>query len=200
VRALLRSGRIGTPHAVQAVFSYFNDNPADIRNQRAIGGGALYDIGCYAIVAARYVFEAEPLRAVSLVDRDPQLHIDHVTSGLLDFGAGRQLAFTVSMQCCSHQRVTVLGTRGCIEVLIPFNAPQGAVSQIRIDESGKLDGSGITMETLPDADQYLRMAEDFSRTIRGEQAPFWGLDDAIAQMAVIDALWRSERSNAWEAI
>ena len=200
VRELLRSGRIGTPRAVQAVFSYFNDNPADIRNQRDIGGGALYDIGCYAIVAARYVFEAEPVRAVSLVDRDPQLQVDRTTSGLLDFGAGRQLSFTVSTQCCSHQRITVLGTRGSIEVLIPFNAPQGAISQIRIDATGKLDGSGLTVETLPEADQYQRMAEDFSRNVRGEQAPFWGVDDAISQMAVIDALWRSEHSSAWEVV
>ncbi len=191
VRELLHSGRIGIPRAVQAVFSYFNDNPADIRNQRDIGGGALYDIGCYAVVVARYVFEAEPVRAVALVDRDPQLHIDRITSGLLDFGPGRQLSFTVSTQCCPHQRVTVLGTRGCIEVPIPFNAPQGAISQIRIDDS---------VETLPEADQYQRMAEDFSRNVRGEQAPFWGLDDAICQMAVIDALWRSERSGTWEVV
>jgi predicted dehydrogenase len=200
VRELLRSGRIGTPRAVQAVFSYFNDNPADIRNQPDIGGGALYDIGCYAIVAARYFFEAEPLRAVALVDRDPHLGIDRLTSGLLDFGAGRQLSFTVSMQCRSHQRVTVLGTQGRIELAIPFNAPQGATSQIRIDDSGKLDGSGVTIETLQEADQYQRMAEDFSRTVRGEPAPFWGIEDAILQMAVIDALWRSERSSAWEAV
>jgi predicted dehydrogenase len=199
-RELLRSGRIGTPHAVQAVFSYFNDDPADIRNQPDIGGGALYDIGCYAIVAARYFFEAEPLRAVALIDRDPQMRVDRLTSGLLDFGAGRQLSFTVSMQCRSHQRVTVLGTHGRIELGIPFNAPQGATSQIRIDDSGKLDGSGTTVETLRAADQYQLMAEDFCRTIRGEPAPFWGLDDAIAQMAVIDALWRSERSSAWEAV
>jgi predicted dehydrogenase len=200
VRELLRSGRIGTARVVQAVFSYFNDNPADIRNQRDIGGGALYDIGCYAIVAARHVFEAEPLRAVALVDRDPQLQVDRVTSGLLDFGSGRQLSFTVSTQCGSHQRVTVLGTRGRIEVMIPFNPPQGATSEIRIDESGKLDGSGVTVETLPEGDQYQRMVEDFSRNVRGEPAPFWGLDDAVSQMKVIDALWRSERSNAWEPV
>ena len=89
VRELLRGERIGTPRAVQAAFSYFNDNAADIRNQRDIGGGALYDIGCYAILVARYVFEAEPARAVALVDRDPRLRIDRVTSGLLDFGPGR---------------------------------------------------------------------------------------------------------------
>jgi predicted dehydrogenase len=200
MRDLLRSGRIGTPRAVQAVFSYFNDNATDIRNQRDIGGGALYDIGCYAIVAARYVFEAEPLRAVALFDRDPELRVDRLTSGLLDFGPGRQLSFTISTQCVAHQRITVLGTRGRIELLIPFNAPQGATTQIRIDDSGKLDGSGITVETLPESDQYQRMAEDFSRLVRGEQAPFWDVDDAISQMAVIDALWRSERSNSWEAV
>jgi len=201
VRELLRSGRIGTPRIVQAAFSYFNDDPANIRNQADLAGaGALYDIGCYAIVTARHVFEAEPLRAVALVDRDPALRVDRSTSGLLDFGAGRQLSFSVSMRSCPHQRVTVLGTRGRIEVVIPFNAPQGAGTQIRIDDGGALDGSGITVETLPQADQYQRLVEDFSRNVRGEPAPFWGLDDAIAQMAVIDALWRSERSGAWERV
>jgi len=199
-RELLRSGRIGTVRAVQAVFSYFNDDAADIRNQPDIGGGALYDIGCYAIVAARHFFDAEPLRAVALVDRDPQLRVDRLTSGLLDFGAGRQLSFTVSTQCRSHQRLTVLGTQGRMELFIPFNAPQGETSEIRIDHSGKLDGSGVTLEKLPAADQYQCMTEDFSRVVRGEPAPCWGVDDAISQMAVIDALWRSERSNAWENV
>ena len=200
LRELVRGGRVGTPRSVQATFSFFNDNPADIRNQPEIGGGALYDIGCYAILAARFIFEAEPLRAVALMDRDPALRIDRSTSGLLDFGAGRQLAFTVSTQCCSHQQVTVLGTRGCIELEIPFNAPQGAISRIRIDQTGALDGSGLAIEELPEADQYQRMIEDFSRNLRGEKAPFWGLDDAISQMEVMDALSRSERSSAWETV
>ena len=200
VRELVREGRIGTARVIQAAFSFFNDNPADIRNQPQIGGGALYDIGCYAVVAGRYVFEAEPLRAVALVDRDSTLGIDRTTSGLLDFGAGRQLAFSVSTQCCSHQRVIVLGARGRIEMEIPFNAPQGAVSRIRIDSTGALDGSGTTVETLAEVDQYQRMVEDFSRTVRGESAPFWGLDDALPQMAVIDALRRSERSAAWAPV
>jgi predicted dehydrogenase len=198
VRELVRSGRIGTPRIVQAAFSYFNEDAADIRNQPLTGGGALFDIGCYAIVAARFVFEAEPLRAVALVDRDPRFGTDRSTSGLLDFGAGRQLSFSVSTQCCSHQRVAVVGTRGRIEVLIPFNPPQGSVAQIRLD-SGTFDGNGRILET-PEADQYQRLVEDFSRNVRGEPAPFWGLDDAIAQMAAIDALWRSERSGAWERV
>jgi predicted dehydrogenase len=197
ISALLRDGRIGTVRAVQSVFSFFNDDPADIRNQPGIGGGSLYDIGCYAVATARLIFEAEPLRAMALMDRDPQLGIDRTTSGLLDFGAGRQLSFTVSTQASPHQHLTILGTRGRIEVEIPFNAPHHLPRRIRIEDGAP--GGGI-VETLPEADQYQLMVENFSRTIRGEVAPFWGLDDAIAQMEVIDALFRSERSGAWEQV
>jgi len=200
VRVLVRSGRIGTVRAVQVFFSYFNDDPANIRNQVATGGGALYDIGCYAILCGRYLFEGEPRRAVALVDRDPALGTDRTTSALLDFGDGRQLAFTVSTQSCPYQRVNVLGTQGRVEVQIPFNAPRGGAMRIALDSGGALDGSGITTEILPAADQYLLQAEAFSRRLRGEAAPGWGVDDAIAQLRVIDALWRSEKSARWEAV
>jgi predicted dehydrogenase len=200
VREHVRSGRIGMPRAVQVLFSYFNDDPNNIRNQAAIGGGALYDIGCYAILSARYLFDCEPQRAVALVDRDPALKTDRTTSALLDFGDGRHLSFSVSTQACPYQRVHVLGTRGRAEIMIPFNAPQGGAMRIALDDGGALDGSGITLETLPQADHYRLMAEAFSRRVRGEAAPSWGVDDAIAQMRVIDALWRSEQSAHWEDV
>ncbi|MBL8345938.1 MAG: Gfo/Idh/MocA family oxidoreductase [Rubrivivax sp.] len=199
-RELVRAGRIGRLRAVQVFFSYFNDDPANIRNQADIGGGALYDIGCYAILAGRYLFEAEPSRAVALVDRDAALGTDRTTSALLDFGDGRHLAFTVSTQSCPHQRVQAVGTTGRIELQIPFNAPQGGQMRIGIDAGGALDGSGIVTETMPAADQYRLQVEAFSRLVRGLDAPAWGLQDAVAQMTVIDALWRSERSGGWEAI
>jgi predicted dehydrogenase len=199
-RELVRSGRIGTPRAVQVFFSYFNDDPGNIRNQPGIGGGALYDIGCYAILAGRFLFEAEPRRAVALVDRDPVLGTDRTTSALLDFGDGRHLTFTVSTQSCPYQRVQAIGTKGRIEIQIPFNAPQGGAMRIVLDEGGSLDGSGLQAETLPAADQYQLQGEAFSRLVRGEAAPAWGLGDAIAQLRVIDALWRSERSGQWESV
>ena len=199
-RELVRDGRVGSLRAVQVFFTYFNDNPANIRNQPEIGGGALYDIGCYAILSGRYLFEAEPLRGVALIDRDPVLGTDRSTSALLDFGAGRQLAFTVSTQGCPYQRVQALGTRGRIELQIPFNAPQGGAMRIALDAGGAVDGSGITTQTLPEADQYRLQAEAFSRRVRGEAAPGWGPEDAVAQMRVIDALWRSERSGRWEDV
>lgn len=200
VRELCRSGRIGELRAVQVFFSYFNDDPANIRNQADIGGGALYDIGCYAILAGRYLFEAEPQRVVALVDRDATMGTDRTTSALLDFGAGRQLVFTVSTQSCRYQRVQAVGSRGRIEITIPFNAPRGGAMSIAIDDGGALDGSNLTTETLPAADQYRLQAEAFSRLVRGEAAPRWGVEDAIAQMAVIDAVRASGLSGRWEPV
>jgi predicted dehydrogenase len=200
-RELVRAGRIGTPRAVQVFFSYFNDNAANIRNQPGIGGGALYDIGCYAVLAGRYLFESEPLRAVSLVDRDPVLGVDRLTSALLDFGAGRQLGFTVSTQSVPFQRVQVVGTLGRIELFIPFNAARGGEMRLALDDGGALDGSGITVETLPAADQYRLEVEAFSRRVReGAPPDAGGLGDAVAQARVIDALWESERTGRWELV
>ena len=200
VRELLHDGRVGSLRAVQVFFSYFNDDPANIRNQPAVGGGALYDIGCYAILSGRYLFDCEPCRAIALIDRDPNLGTDRTTSALLDFGSGRHLTFTVSTQSCPYQRVQVVGTVGRIELQVPFNAPQGAAVRIAIDHGGALDDSGVTTETLGAADQYRLQAEAFSRRVRGQAAPGWGLEDAVAQMRVIDSLWRSESSGRWEAV
>jgi predicted dehydrogenase len=185
---------------VQVFFSYFNDDPGNIRNQSDVGGGALYDIGCYAILSGRYLFEREPCRAIALVDRDPTLGTDRTTSALLDFGSGLHVTFTVSTQSCPYQRGQVVGTAGRIEVQVPFNAPQGGAVRIAIDDGGALDGSGLTTETLTAADQYRLQAEAFSRRVRDQEAPGWGLDDALAQMRVIDALWRSESSGRWESV
>jgi len=199
-RELLREGRIGTLRAVQMLFCYFNDDPANIRNISAIGGGALYDIGCYPIVAGRFLFESEPRRAVALIDRDPGFGTDRLTSALVDFGAGRHLDFTVSTQCLPFQRVQICGTKGRIEIQIPVNAPQGAKTQLFLDDSGALDGSSLRGETLPASDQYMLQGEAFSRAIRGEIELPYGVEDAVRNMRVIDALFRSEKSGRWEEV
>ena len=107
---------------MQTAFSYFNRDAANIRNRKDVGGGALYDIGCYAVNTSRYLFGREPLRAVALIERDPDFGTDRLTSGLLDFG-GAHLTFTCSTQVVPYQRVNAFGTKGRIEIEIPFNAP-----------------------------------------------------------------------------
>jgi len=198
VRELIKKGKIGTPRAVQVLFSYYNDDPNNVRNMADIGGGAAYDIGCYAIVSGRYFFDAEPTRVVSLVDRDPVFGTDRTTSALMDFGEGRHLTFTVSTQMVPFQRVNILGTKGRIEIEIPFNAPPDAATRIYVDSGKKPGGASAKTVKLAKADQYQLQAESFSRAVRGEEPLEFGVADAILQMRVIDAVFRSEKSGDWE--
>ncbi|MEO5766344.1 MAG: Gfo/Idh/MocA family oxidoreductase [Casimicrobiaceae bacterium] len=196
-REHVRAGAIGELRFVHAPFSYYNDNAQNIRNRADIGGGGLYDIGCYAVVAGRWFFEREPERVVAALERDPVFGTDRVTSGLLDFGGG-QLAFTVSTQAARFQRLQLVGTKGRLEIEIPFNAPPDAPCRYFIDDGRALDGSGIRAFTVPACDQYQLQAEAFARAVAAEAPDAGGLDDAIANMRIIDALFASEQSGRFE--
>jgi predicted dehydrogenase len=197
VGELLRAGRIGPLRSVAGFFSYFNDDPANIRNHVESGGGALLDIGCYCIQAARYGFGAEPRRVIGLVERDPRMKIDRLTSAILDFGAG-QAIFTCSTQLVPYQKVQFFGTTGRIEIEIPFNAPKDRPTRILIDETGELFGSGIKVEEFATADQYTMQGDVFSRAVlEGGEVPV-PLEEAIANMAVIEAIFQSAETGQWE--
>src|SRR5579863_8924513 len=197
VGELLRSGRIGQLRSVFGFFSYFNNDPANIRNHVESGGGALLDIGCYCIQAARYGFGAEPRRVIGLIERDPEMKIDRLTSALLDFEAG-QAIFTSSTQLVPYQKVLFFGTTGRIEIEIPFNAPKDRPTRIFVDETGDLFGSGIKVEEFRIADQYTMQGDAFSRAVlEGGEAPV-PLEEAIANMAVIEAIFRSAQTGQWQ--
>ncbi len=199
VRQLVNEGRIGEVRAVNAHFSYFNVNPANIRNQPEIGGGGVYDIGCYSIQATRFAFGQEPRRVVALVERDAKLGTDRLTSAILDFPSG-QAIFTCSTQLIPFQRVQILGTKGRIELEIPFNAPSDWPTRIFIDSSGDLTFSGITAEEFPAADQYTLQGDAFARAVRDNTEVPVPLEDSIGNMAVIDAIFRSGKSGRWETV
>jgi len=197
VRERVRSGELGDVRAMQSYFSYFNADAHNIRNQPGSGGGALYDIGCYPIVMARFIFGCEPLRAIALVDRDPVFKTDRMVSGLLDFGAGRRLDFTVSTQCVPYQRVQICGTHKRIEVQIPFNAPLGGSTDVLTDDGKRLDLGSTLVETVPACDMYTLQIDAFSQAVRGAIPLPYGVEDAILNMRVIDALFASEKTGAW---
>ena len=197
-RDIVAGGRIGEARAIQTIFSYYLTDPENIRNQADIGGGGLYDVGCYAISTARYVFGGEPERAIGLFDNDPVMRTDRMTSGLAEFPGHRHLAFTCATQLVPCQRVQILGTKGRIEIEIPFNAPADAPTRILVDDGRDLAGGGREVIELPAADQYTAQGDAFSRAVRGERPLEWGIDDAILNMRVIDALFRSARSERWE--
>jgi predicted dehydrogenase len=198
LRELLNQRRIGELRSIVGVFSYFNIDPSNIRNRPECGGGALMDIGCYLIHASRYAFAQEPTRVVASIDRDPEMHTDRLTSAILDFPAG-QAIFTCSTQLVPYQRIHFLGTRGRIEIEIPFNAPPDRTTRLFIDDSGDLFGGGIATETFPVCDQYTQQGDAFSKAVlEGAEVPV-PLEDAIKNMAVIEAIFTSAGSGQWEA-
>ena len=197
VRELIAEGRIGDLRVMNGTFSYFNIDADNIRNKVAAGGGALMDIGCYMVHAARYAFGAEPTRVVSSMDRDPVMGTDRLTSALMEF-AGGQAIFSCSTQLTPYQRVNFIGTKGRIELEIPCNAPPDRPTRLLLDSGADVFGGGIAVETFPVCDQYTLQGDAFSKAVlEGGEVPV-PVEDAIANMAVIEAIFASAKSGKWE--
>ncbi|MEZ5737822.1 MAG: Gfo/Idh/MocA family oxidoreductase [Novosphingobium sp.] len=199
-RELLRAGRIGTPAAIQALFSYRNTDPSNVRNQAEIGGGGLYDIGCYAIRAGRWFFETEPEAVSVTMDRDPVFGTDRTTSGVVRFPGGAQLTFTVATQSALAQQITILGTDGFLIFDAPFNCPSDHAAQLIFDDGTDLLESGRRIEVIPPADQYALQLEDFARSVQ-EGAPLaTDAADAVRNAAAVEALVGAAASGRWEPV
>ncbi|PYV74585.1 MAG: NAD-binding protein [Acidobacteria bacterium] len=197
-RELVRSGRIGELRSIVGVFSYFNRDASNIRNIPEAGGGALMDIGCYPITTSRFVFDEEPSRVLGIIERDPDMKTDRLASAILDFPSG-QAVFTCSTQLVPYQHMHCLGTKGRIEIEIPFNAPNDRPCRIFIDDGGDLFGKDISSENFPTCDQYTIQGDIFSRAIRENREAPVPLENAIRNMAVIEAIFRSVESGRWES-
>jgi predicted dehydrogenase len=199
VRALVRAGRIGTVRSMQSAFLFTVLDPHNVRNQAKLGGGALYDVGCYPLVTARYVFGAEPERVIALLERDAELGVDTLTSGLLEFPGGGQLVFSSALRSAAYQRVTILGTEGRIEMPVPFTPSKDWACKIVIDSGKSLDGSSAEFEDFPAVDQYALQCDAAAAVFLGESKQEFPIEDGIANMRIIDALYRSAAAGRWEA-
>ncbi len=197
-RARVAAGDLGEARAVYAWFSYDNPPGDNLRNSPAHGGGALYDIGGYALVAAQWLFGTRPERVIGLFARDAAEGVDHLTSGMADFGGGRQLVFTVSTALPRVQSVMLYGTRGRMTIETPFNPAADLPTRLLVDDGRDLYGAGLEVEVVAAADQYALQLDAFSEAIAADRQPPFGIDDAICNMRALDALFRSERSGAWE--
>ena len=196
-RQLIQTGRIGQVRSVLGYFSYFLPDPSDIRNVLEWGGGGLMDIGCYPITCSRWIFGEEPKRVMGLVERDPQMKIDRLTSAILDFPSGQSI-FTCGTRLVGYQRMQFFGTQGRVEIEIPFNAPPDRPCRILIDDGSDLLGGGIEIKEFDACDQYTIQGDLFSRAIReGIEVPT-PLEDAVRNMAVIDAIFRSAETGRWD--
>jgi predicted dehydrogenase len=191
---IVESGGIGELRTVHSFFSYFNDDPTNIRNMADIGGGGLMDIGCYNISISRLIFGAEPQRVLGIVEHDPHFQTDCLTSGILDFGRGTA-TFTCSTQLTSYQRANIYGTTGRVEIEIPFNAPPDRPCRMWHQHDGEIEE--IVLEVC---DQYTIQGDLFSQAVLNDTPVPTPLEDAVANMRVIDAVVESGKRGAWMAI
>jgi predicted dehydrogenase len=196
-RQLVEAGRIGELRLVSGHFSYFKRDPANIRNRVDCGGGALMDVGCYTVNLSRFLFQEEPTEVVALLERDPELQIDRLTSVLMHFPSG-QANFSCATQLVPYQRMHIHGTTGRIEIEVPFNAPPDRPTRIMLDDGRDVLGKGIETMEFPIVNQYTIQGDRFSEAIRrGTPMPV-PLEDSITNMAVLDAIFRSARNGRWE--
>ncbi|HEY9054511.1 MAG TPA: Gfo/Idh/MocA family oxidoreductase [Rectinemataceae bacterium] len=193
-KQIVESGEIGKVVFVQAHFAFNNKDPKNIRNMKEAGGGAIMDIGCYAVSSARFMIGGEPKRAICLVNRDPELGIDMLSSGILDFG-GAHAQFSVSTQAFAAQRIEVVGSSGKLSMQIPFNMYSDVPAELSVTTSV----SARTVQCGP-AGQYRRMFEAYSASLLAGRPEPTPAEDAIANMEALDALFRSERSGGWEKV
>ncbi len=187
-KRLIAQGGIGTLRTVQAFFSYSNLDPRNIRNDAAMGGGGMMDIGCYCISLARFLFAAEPVRVHGIAEIDPTFGVDRLASGMLEFPTGTA-TFTCATQLSAHQRVNIFGTEGRIEIEIPFNAPPDRPTRIAYERAGTTN----TL-TFPACNQYSIQGDLFARAILDGTPVPTPLEDALANLRVIEDLLAQAKS------
>jgi predicted dehydrogenase len=193
-REIIRSGAIGELQSAMCVFSYFNRDPANVRHKVEWGGGGLLDIGCYPITMSRFIFGEEPTRVAGVLGLDPDFGTDRLASAILEFRSG-QSVFTCSTQSAYFQRMHFLGTSGRVEIEVPWNAPNDRPCRIIVAD---VMGAAPKIEEFPVVDQYTIQGDEFSRAIRGEREVPVPLEDAIKNMAVVEAIFKAAKSGRWE--
>lgn len=194
VRELLAAGEIGELRVVESHFSYINMDPQNIRNRLDVGGGALMDIGCYPISASRWLFGSEPIRALSLVERDPNFGTDRFSSAILDFASGRA-TLTCATQMNRFQWINIIGTTGRISLDIPYTAWPDKPCHLWIQRD--LEVEEIVCEPV---DQYTLQGDAFSRAILEDTDVTTPIEDAVLNMKVIEAIFKSQESETWATV
>jgi predicted dehydrogenase len=197
-RDLAQSGQIGEVRSIVGYFSYFNEDPRNIRHKKEWGGGGILDIGCYLVNTARMIYGDEPQRVVALIEESATFGVDTLASMMLDFGRARHAVGTCSMQLAHGQRIVITGSLGRVEIEIPFNAPPDRACRLFVESAAPGEVPERQTVELAICDQYTIQGDLFSQAaMEGRPAPY-PLEDSVRNMRVIDALFRSGDSGGWE--
>jgi predicted dehydrogenase len=201
-RELIRQRKLGALRVLVGTFGYTLSSKANVRYDKAAGGGVLYDVGFYPVTMSRFCFEAEPVSAFALCDRDPELGVDRLSSAILRFPEG-QAVFTTSMEILAVQRVQLLGTAGFIEMVNPWNAAPDQPTEVVLETSPTIEAPGAQRIRFEPVNQYTVLVEAFAGAVaagsRGNPGPV-PLEDSIRNMAVLDALHKSAGSGREELV
>jgi predicted dehydrogenase len=191
----VQTGGIGRLVCVQGHFSFFLDNPFDIRNKPEWGGGGMWDLGCYPVTTSRMLFGEEPRRVVCTMDPDPTSGVDRLSSAILEFPSGHSV-FTAGIGHSAYQRMVFFGTKKRIEIEIPFNAPGDVPCKVGIF-TGDLAGADREELGIPVCNQYVRMVEEFSDAVLGKGSVPVPLEETLKNTIVMESLFRSARTGVW---
>jgi len=200
LRAILRSGTYGKLKTMHSLLSFFMNNPGDFRNTPEFGGGALYDLGCYTAMTARFVFEQEPIRVMAIAEMDKENGVDIFSTAVLDFGQGRHAVFTVSTAMASSQTLQLVCERAFIELPKSYVPARNEPSHIHVDISASHDLSDVTTSSFEPLDQYEHEVTNFAKAVRGDTTQYFGIEDIIANARVLDAIFASCKSGRWESV
>ena len=187
LKELIADGSIGELKTIQSSFSFFEDDPNSIVNNKEMGGGSLMDIGCYPISLSRFLFDAEPKSVSANIEYDPVFKTDILASGIMEFEKGSSSFFSAT-QVADNQNVKIFGTKAFIEMEIPFNPPTDIKSKIIINR----DGAKEIIE-FDICNQYTIQADLFSLAIIKDKPVPTPLQDAVNNMKIIEKLIESDK-------
>lgn len=194
-RKLVQEGALGKVKLVQGCFSYFNNDPDNIRNIEAYGGGAMWDIGCYPVMTSRFVLREEPLKVMALMEFDDAFDTDILSSVIIQFPSA-QAVFSVGTQIVRYQRMHFFGEGKRLEVMVPFNAPNDKSCHLIIDE-GDIFQENVEKISIHLCDQYAIQAEAFTKAIKENIKEPVSLEEALANTLVLEAIFKSAKEGRW---
>ena len=190
VRDTLTEGRLGDIIVIRAHLNGQVDLAGNVRNSRELAGGTLMDGGCYPVNLCRWLYQREPERVSAFFKFDPVYQVDVSFSGLLDFGSGQHAVLESNFRKGSrHNRYEVVGDRGQL-VVEPFLTTDHGSTTIR----SVIDGQTSERHFAP-TNAFTLQADAFASCVREGTTPLTPAEDAVKNMAVIQALFQSGHSN-----